>query len=761
VIERLARASPHVLAGSLCGGLAAANLLRAGRPVVAGLAVLAAAIAVFDVGLARFACLAAALALAGLWWGSVRLDALDRSVLTPRIGETVRVQAAVTGPARRSRFSVRVPAQVRGLDRLKLREAVLLELPHGRSPPQGAVIETVAKIERPRPPEDGFDEAGYLRRRGVHVVLKGGTWREIGRRGGIAGLADRLRARIARTLAPGLGGERRAVLAGVVLGEDEGLSEQLRDDFRASGLYHLLAVSGQNVVLVAGGMLGLAWLVGLPRWLGELGALAAIAGYAAAVGWQPSVVRAGVAGSLASLAWLAARSRDRWYCLLAGACVLLAWNPYSLLEPGFQLSFSAVGAIFVAVPALGRRLEGYPVPVGLADVLAVSAACGVVTAPILWLHFGAVPLYTVPANVLAWPAMAPLLGIALACTAVDPVSPQLAEALAWANGWLAAYVAACARTIGGLPGAQATSPTIVVGVAVVAFSAVALPRLRRPRVTRAVALALLSAAVPAAAWLFWPGGGPPPPPPHGLRITALDVGQGDSILLQVPQGNVLVDEGPPEANVAAQLKRLGVRRLAAIVLTHPQRDHVGGAATILARMRVDAVLDPRIPFESPFERAALREARRKRVSVVTVEAGRTFRLGRLTLRVLWPPQPVPPGDDPNNWATVIHARYGQVDALLTADAESNVTFPIHPPQVEVLKVAHHGSADAGLQQLLDAVRPRVALISVGAGNDYGHPTASTLATLAARSGLEVYRTDLDGAIAVDSDGRRLEVRTSR
>jgi competence protein ComEC len=760
VSERLSRASPHLLVGALLLGLAGANLARAGGPVVALLAVAAAAGAVVVEGPARFGLLALALALAGLWWGSTRLDSLDRSVLTARIGQVARVRAVVTGPARRSRFQVRMPAQVRRLDRLSLREAVLLELPRGRAPPQGAVIETIAKIERPRPPEDGFDEERYLRRRGVHVVLKGGVWRQVGRRAGLAGLSDRLRARIARTLAPGVTGERRAVLAGVVLGEDEGLSDDLRDAFRASGLYHLLAVSGQNVVLVAGGMLGLAWLIGVPRWLGECGALAAITGYVAAVGWQPSVVRAGVAGALASLAWLTARPRDRWYFLLAGACVLLAWNPYSLLEPGFQLSFTAVAAIFVAVPALERRLEGYPVPVRLAEVLAVSVACGLATAPVLWLHFGAVPLYSVPANALAWPAMAPLLGLGLACTAVAPVFPQLAEGLAWLNGWLAAYIAAVARLVGGLPGAQATSLTVVGALAALGLVLVTLPRLHQPRIARAAALSLLTLATGAALWALWPQGSPPPPP-TGLRITALDVGQGDSILVQVPDGSVLVDQGPPEANVAAQLRRLGVRRLAAVVLTHPERDHVGGAARVLARLRVGEILDPGIPTTSPFERDALAVAHREQVPVEVVQAGRSFRLGRLTLRVLWPRQPVPSGGNPNNSAIVIHARYGDVDVLLTADAESNVTLPLHPPQAEILKVAHHGSADDGLEQLLQAVRPRVALISVGAGNDYGHPTASTLAALEGRSGLDVYRTDQDGAITVDSDGRRIEVRTDR
>jgi competence protein ComEC len=273
----------------------------------------------------------------------------------------------------------------------------------------------------------------------------------------LGGAADRLRAALAGSIAPGLTGERRGIVEGVVLGDEQALSEDLRQRFRASGLYHLLAVSGQNVVLVAGGALALAWLLGLPRWLGQLGALASIGGYVLAVGAQPSVIRAGVAGALVSLAWLAARPADRWYFLLLGAFVLLAWNPYTLLDPGFQLSFAAVAAIFVLAPRLARVLEGYPVPGGLAPVLAVSTACGLATAPVLWFQFHAIPLLTVPANAAAAPAVPPLLGLAFASALAGLVSPTAAAAIAWLNGWCAAYVAACARVVGGLPGAQVRS----------------------------------------------------------------------------------------------------------------------------------------------------------------------------------------------------------------------------------------------------------------------------------------------------------------
>jgi competence protein ComEC len=201
----------------------------------------------------------------------------------------------------------------------------------------------------------------------------------------------------------------------------------------------------------------LARLAGLPRLLGELAALAGIAAYVLAVGAQPSVIRAGIVGALGSLAWIAARQRDRWHFLLLAAVVLLAWNPYTLLDAGFQLSFVAVAAIFVCVRPLLRVLEGYPLPRPLAEAIAVSTACGAATAPVLWLQFHAVPLLAVPANALAAPAMSPLLALALLAAFVDPVSPGAAAVLAGLAGWCAAWLAVCARLVGGLPFAQVSS----------------------------------------------------------------------------------------------------------------------------------------------------------------------------------------------------------------------------------------------------------------------------------------------------------------
>jgi competence protein ComEC len=465
--------SPQRYAAALCVGLAAANLVRGPAVVALGSAAVLGAAAVGVADAHRSLALVGALVVLGWWWGSARLDALDRSELLARVDTSERTVLTVTGPTRRSRFELRVPAEARRFGRFRLREAVLLELPVGRSPPQGAIIETVATVRRPRPAKNGFDESTWLRHHGVHVVLHADRWRLVGHRGGIGGIADRLRAGLGGSITPGLEGDRRGIVEGVVLGDEQSLPPGLRQDFRASGLYHLLAVSGQNVVLVAAGALALAWLLGIPRWLGQLGALGAIAAYVLAVGAQPSVIRAGVSGALVSLAWLAARPADRWHFFLLGALVLLAWNPYALLDPGFQLSFAAVAAIFLLTPRLLRRLEGYPIPAGLAAVIAVSTACGVATAPILWLQFHAVPLLTVPANALAAPVVAPLLGLAFAAALAGLVSPPAAEALAWANGWCAAYLAACARVVAALPGAQVTSGRSLVELLVVAAGAAA------------------------------------------------------------------------------------------------------------------------------------------------------------------------------------------------------------------------------------------------------------------------------------------------
>ena len=276
-----------------------------------------------------------------------------------------------------------------------------------------------------------------------------------------------------------------------------------------------------------------------------------------------------------------------------------------------------------------------------------------------------------------------------------------------------------------------------------------------------MAVASIAAALPALlAWQLLPEAHLPPP--TGLRITFLDVGQGDAILLQVPEGAVLVDQGPPEADVARQLRGLGVRRLAALVLTHPQRDHIGGAEAVLRRLGRRSRPRSAARGLGPVRARRLAEAADRGVPVVETRAGdallgsdasgsassgRTGREPRARIRTCS--------------RSSCSRRYGEVDALLTADAETDVTARLLSRHVEILKVAHHGSADPGLAAELRELRPAVAVISCGRHNDYGHPTPSTLAALRESPGLRLYRTDEDGRVVLESDGRRISVRSDR
>jgi competence protein ComEC len=284
--------------------------------------------------------------------------------------------------------------------------------------------------------------------------------------------------------------------------------------------------------------------------------------------------------------------------------------------------------------------------------------------------------------------------------------------------------------------------------------AIVVPRARRP-----APVAVAVAVVLAVALLNAPP--PPPGPPAGLRVTFLDVGQGDATLIQHRRTSVLVDTGPPDGGIVRRLHRAGVSRLDLLVVTHAQADHEGGAAAVIGAMPVGLVLDGRDGVHEPLGARMEAAARRRAVAVVAPEAGQTLRSGKVELRVLSPAREPPEahlGTDPNQRAIVAEARVGRFRMLLTADAESDVLSTLDLGAVDVLKVAHHGSADPGLAGVLDRLRPRLAAIEVGAHNTYGHPVPNTIRTLEA-SGAMVYRTDQDGSVRLEEDGGVLRVST--
>ena len=245
-------------------------------------------------------------------------------------------------------------------------------------------------------------------------------------------------------------------------------------------------------------------------------------------------------------------------------------------------------------------------------------------------------------------------------------------------------------------------------------------------------------------------------------ISFLDIGQGDATLIQRDGASILFDTGPPDGPIVRRLREAGVQRLDALVLTHAQLDHEGAALAVMRAFRPRLLLDGGAGWPTAVRRALPVAVRESRTRAVAARAGQSIALAGLRLDVLWPPRPPPgwrPEGDPNDRAMVTLVRSGSFELLLPADAESNVTAPLRLPRVEALKVAHHGSADAGLPALLERLRPAVAAIEVGRHNSYGHPTPSTLAAL--RTVPQVVRTDRDGTVRLRVTGTSMRLEKAR
>ena len=381
-------------------------------------------------------------------------------------------------------------------------------------------------------------------------------------------------------------------------------------------------------------------------------------------------------------------------------------------------------------------------------------AATLATAPLMAFHFERVSPAALPANLAALPAIPLVMWTGMLSAAAAQVWIVPAELLNALNGVCLAYVAAVARWGARLPGGVAQlriGGPVQLALAYVALAGTlaAVWRARAAIRRRAAPLgACALAAVAGGALLL---SGTQAAPPRRFTVTFLDVGQGDATLVQAPNGfAALVDGGPPEADLASQLPARGVTRLDLAVLTHAQEDHQGGLEAVLARFPVDVLLDGGHRSDGPDHRRIVALARARGARVVPAAAGQRFRLGSfLRLDVLAPRSVLDAagGVDPNLRAVVLRVSYRGLDVLLPADAESEVTAPLAPPRVEVLKVAHHGSADDGLAGLLERLRPVAAVVPVGAGNRFGHPHPATMSTLRAAVP-RVYRTDRDGDVTL-------------
>jgi len=765
VVEAAARHPRHLALAALACGLALAGDLAPAVAVGAGGAVVAMTLRRDAPPLVTLAL--AALVPAGALGGGLRLQGIDDSVLAARSGRHVELAGHVIRrePVSRGVRRVRVAAtRYRLLSSAPWRTIDERVQVRSRGPALarlsvGDELHASGALARPGRGAGGFDYPAYLRRAGVHTVLHAERVLPTGRRrGGVAGALDGIRRRAESGVAAGLDPSLGPLARGMVLGADEDIPRPMSEDFKASGLAHVLAVSGQNVALLA----VLAWpllaAAGLRRRgrLAGVGALIAI--YVPVTGAGPSIMRAGVMGGAAVVAACAGRPASRWYALLLAAVVTLGFDPRAWQDVGWQLSFAAVAGIFVLAHPLANALRRVPEPLRMGAALTVAATLA--TAPLMAFHFERVSLAALPANLAALPAIPLVMWTGMLSAAAAQVSTVPAELLNGLNGFCLAYVAAIARWGARLPGATLevrVSGPAELGLAYGALAA-ALGAARGARIA-APAAAVLALA---CAVVLLPR--PPGEPPRGFAVTFLDVGQGDATLIQAPGGRAaLVDGGPPGAAILSKLRARGVTRLDLVVLTHAQDDHQGGLEEVVGRLPVGMLLDGGHPGDGPDHRRIVALARSRGARVVPAAAGQRFRLGRrLRLDVLAPPAALDPGpeEDPNARAAVLRVSYDTLDVLLPADAESEVTAALPLSPVEVLKVAHHGSQDEGIRGLLERLRPAAAVIPVGAPNRYGHPHPATLAALRAAVP-RVYRTDRDGDVSVATGDGGLSIRSER
>lgn len=726
------------------GGVAAgiALLLRrrcwAGTPAAVGWAVAAALLGVVCGGLSTAARTSPrdAEPLAGL----ARSHAVGRAEVTvtddPRALRTAGVgPATYLIPARLTRIEVADLGSIRLDVRVVVfatDEAWRTMLPSQR----------VASAVRLAPARGGDLAAATLTATGTPQPLDRPSWTQLA--------AGRLRAGLQAACGP-LPPDPGGLLPGLVIGDTSRLDPALAEEFRTTGLTHLVAVSGANLAIILAVVLFVARWCRAGPWLAAAVCVMALVGFVILARPSPSVIRAAAMGGVGLLALASGRVRSAAPALATAVIVALLIDPALAVDAGFALSVVATGALVLLAPRWSAALRARGVPGGLAEALAIPAAAQVACGPIIVALSGEVSLVAVPANLLAAPAVAPATLLGVGAALVSPLWPDGARMLAWVASWPARWLVALARYGAGVPVDAVAWPSGVWGgIMLAAVTVGLLVAARRPiarRLLLVVAVGIAVGTVP----LRWLASGWPP---EGAVVVACDVGQGDAIVLPLAATSaIVVDAGADPVAVDGCLHRLGVRVVPILLISHFHADHVAGVTGVLRDRLVGAVIVPR--FQQPVSgRDAVAEAAATAaVGIVAVEPGWTFARGPARLRVIGPLETLTgTRSDPNNNSLLVRVVSRGVSVLLLGDAETEeqqaLVHDVAPSDLhaDVLKVAHHGSLYQD-PHLLDVVDPAVALVSVGAANPYGHPNLGLLAGLS-RGGARVLRTDLDGDVAV-------------
>jgi competence protein ComEC len=564
-----------------------------------------------------------------------------------------------------------------------------------------------------------------------------------------------------------LGEPDATVLAGEMWGERSTLPPAVRTEFQETGTVHVLVTAGLHLGAVAGLVLALLTLLALPRWSACLAAIALIWIFAWWSGGQLPAVRAATMATAALAARACGRATFSWNALAIAALAITFGRPASVATISFALSFSCVGAIFACAAPLERWIEArVALPDRVREALVLSLATQLGVWPLGAAAFLQFTPYAIVANLAVVPCVAVTMALGAAQLLLAWCDP-LAQACANLNSWLLAWMLAVVQQVSALPAAAiAMTPAPAWCLASYDVAVLAAPMLWQ-RNARTLAVAAVALAAIGVLW-----------PPRGidarLRITVLDVGQADAIVVQTPRGHaLLVDAGgrlergtPSNGSVAEEvgertvvpfLLRHGVHAVDRIVISHPHGDHAGGVAPVLRRLRVGELADSGQRYGGHAYQDAVATARGQGVATIYPRAATVWRTDDgVVLRFIGPSLPFIGGTNAINSNSVAFVlQYRRFRMLFTGDAGSESERRFLAENVDlhadVLKVGHHGSAYGSSPEFVAAVAPRYAIISVGRHNLFGHPAPSTLATLR-RFGARIYRTDENGAVTILSDG---------
>ncbi len=565
----------------------------------------------------------------------------------------------------------------------------------------------------------------------------------------------------------------RGLVPALVMGDESGLSADLNQDFQTTGLTHLSAVSGTNLTLLLAFILPLVRLIGVrARGLTVVGVLTVVI-FVVLARPQPSVLRAAAMGLIALAAMTSGGAGRRAVRSLSVAVIVLLLLDTSLARSaGFALSVLATAGIVLLGPGWRDAMAKW-LPTWLADAISCPLAAQLACTPVVaWLS-GQVSLVAVGANLLAGPAVGPATILGFTAAGVALISTELAQVVGWVAGWPARWIIVVAREGADLPGAANAWPATVVGVTVLTLLCLALVFGLHRILARPIAMVL--AVVLLAVVVLRPVGSPGWPPDDWLFVVC-DVGQGDGLVLRAGERTaVVVDTGPDPAAMDHCLRDLGVQHIPVLVLSHFHADHAGGLAGVLHDRRVDEIeVTPYFSPRAEYDRVvALASQRGITLRTVTYHEKRV--VGQVSWTTLWPARvpalpppgtssatPTDEGSPENNASIAMMVELSGLRILLTGDLEPESQRAVLATgadlRADVLKVPHHGSAQQE-PAFIAATGARLALISAGRDNDYGHPAPRTLELLSHES-IRTATTNTTGALTVTNPDNHLTLTTS-